>query len=170
MCLWRGIMLQYQFKPLYELTTRIKSGAMSCLLFGSVAGIHCVTTVFSPVQFLAYRWMYTADGVLCYVTPLWRNENIRTNLCIQSGFPLKPKDLVLLRLDRRVCTTFETLAICTVVFSCFLSLCLLLFEAMWRKPLPAWDLVTLLAVSPASQALRESGRREEPLLGSRVHL
>lgn len=38
--------------------------------------------------------MYTADGVLCYVTPLLRKENIRTNLCIQSGFPLKPKDLL----------------------------------------------------------------------------
>lgn len=44
--------------------------------------------------------MYTTDGVSCYITPLWKKENIRTNLCDQSGIPLKPKDLIPLRLDR----------------------------------------------------------------------
>lgn len=48
-------MLQHQFKPFYELTSRVKSGVVSCLLFGSVAEISRVTTVFSSVQFLAYR-------------------------------------------------------------------------------------------------------------------
>lgn len=48
------------------------------MLFGSEAGIHCVTTVLS---FLAYRWMYAADGMPCYVTLFWRKENISTNLC-----------------------------------------------------------------------------------------
>lgn len=159
-------MLQFQSKPLYELTSCVKSGAMSCLLFGSVAGIHCVTTVFSSVQFLAYIWMYTADGVLCYITPLWRKENIRTNLCIQSGFPLKPKDLILLWRGRRAAQHFK-LQRHVQLFSAVSSLlCLLLCEGMWRRPLPAWDLVTPLAASPASQASGESGRREEPVLSS----
>lgn len=34
--------------------------------------------------------------LLCYITPVWRKENIRTNLCVQEGIHLKPKDLVLL--------------------------------------------------------------------------
>lgn len=109
-------MLQYQLKPWYELTSCVKPSIMSCLLFGSVAGIHCVTTVFSSVQFLAYRWMYTADGVECYVTPLWRKENIRTHLCIQSGISVEPKDLYLLRRDRWVVRRFK-LQRCAQLFS-----------------------------------------------------
>lgn len=56
------------------------------------------------------------------------------------------------------------------IYSCFQwfpLFCLLLCGGMWRKPLPAWDPVTLLAASPASQASAERGRREEPLLSSR---
>lgn len=54
-------MLQSPLKPLTELTGCTKSSIMSCLPFGSAAQIQCVTTVFSPVQFLAYmnvhsRW------------------------------------------------------------------------------------------------------------------
>lgn len=36
---------------------------------------------YNCLQFLAYRWMYTADGVLRYVTAIWTKENICTNLC-----------------------------------------------------------------------------------------
>lgn len=99
---------------------------MSCLLFGSVAGIHCVTTAFSPVQFLAYRWMYTADGVSCYATLLWRKENIRTNLRIQSGLPPKPKDLILLRHDRWVVQHFilqQYVQLFSAVSSLFVCCC-----------------------------------------------
>lgn len=35
----------------------------------------------------------------------------------------------------------------------------LLSEGMWRRQLPAWDPVTLLAASPSSQASRERRRR-----------
>lgn len=54
------------------------------------------------------------------------------------------------------CTSVWRLQICVCV-QLFLSL---LCEGMRRRQLPAWDPVTLLAASPASQASGESGRRE----------
>lgn len=75
--------------------------------------------------------MYTTDGVSCYITPLWKKENIRTNLCDQSGIPLKPEALIPASTWQMVrCSVLKLQLYRKSFFSCFLSLCLLLCESM----------------------------------------
>lgn len=142
-------------------TDTTKSGVMSCLLFESVARTHCVTTVFSSVQFLAYRWMYTADGVLCYVTPLWRKENIRTNLCIQSGNPsINPKTSP----SSNVTYGLSNLLNFCDLYSCFLRPPLFLFVVAWGHVKEA--AASMRSCDSAGSVvsfprLGRSGRREE---------
>lgn len=60
-------MLQCHFKPFYELTSSGKSGVVSRLLFGSVAGIFAALQQFS-VQFSFWHIRECTQQMACRVT------------------------------------------------------------------------------------------------------
>lgn len=82
-------MLQHQLRPLHKLTNCVKPAVLFVIWIGGRN-----SPCYNHPRFLAYRWMYTADGMLCYVTLFWGKENISTNLCM--FFFSQRKDLLLL--------------------------------------------------------------------------
>lgn len=136
-------MLQYPSQPLTELTSCVETRRLVSFGF-TVLQQFPLQLSFWHIDERTQQMVY-----LCHVTPLWRKDNIRTN--IQSG--INPEDLVvLLRRDG------WRLYRCVQLFS---AVCLFVGVKEVESP----DAVTPLGSGAGFQRpSSESGRREEALL------